>query len=70
MFDIKLCDEIHELIKGVMTAENKRRLAVKNLKAELSELGKSGELKDTKRFAEILYELSILDLIDYEEQVK
>ena len=70
MFDISLCDEIHELIKGVMEAENKRRLDVKRLKLELSDLGKTGRLSDPKRFAEILYELSIIAPMDYEEQMK
>ena len=65
MFEIS--DEINEIIKGVVNAENKRQIEIKNLKTELGELKKAGVTTDPKRFAEILYLLSVFDPAGYDE---
>jgi len=57
-------EECKEIMRGIWQTEMERRTEVKKLRAELRELGKTGELSDPKRFVEILKELNILNPVD------
>jgi hypothetical protein len=63
-------EEIHKILIGVFKFEMKRQEDMKKLKMELSKIKKNGIQNNPKRYAEILYEISIIDPVEHDDETK
>ena len=66
----ELSDEINEIIKGVLNAEEQRQIEIKKLKEELENFRKTSISKNPKRFAEIMYTLSVIDPAGHDKKTE